>query len=205
MRRTILSIGLVACAAVAPLSTGHAQLTFGGFAGVNFSNLDITNLDPDETTSSRTGFMFGGYVGKHMSRIFTIRIEGYWTKKGADLVSSGTTQGSFMLDYLEFPVILRAQLPLVVVKPAIYAGPAISFKTSCNAEEASSGLSVSCEDAGALLKSTDFSGIVGAGVGVGPVIIDVQYDFSLSNILDEPNTTVEVKNQTWTVRASFGI
>ena len=205
MRSSFLSIGLVACAVAAPLSAGHAQLTFGGFAGVNFANLDITNLDPDEATSSRTGFMFGGYVGKHMSRIFTVRIEGYWTRKGADLVSSGTTQGSFILDYLEFPVILRAQLPLVVVKPAIYAGPAISFKTSCNAEEASSGASVSCDDINVTLKSTDFSGIVGAGVGIGPVIVDVQYDFSLSNILDDPNTTTEVKNETWTVRASFGI
>ena len=205
MRRILLSIGLILAATLAPLSAGHAQLTFGGFAGVNFSNLDITNLDPDEATSSRTGGMFGGYIGTHMGRLFTIRLEGYWTRKGADLTESGNTVGSFKINYIEIPLILRVHIPLVVVKPALYAGPAISFRTSCDVE-ASGGPSVPCADTpGANLKSTDFSGIIGAGVGVGPITLDVQYDFSFSNILDDPTSSTEVKNKTWTVRAAFGI
>ena len=203
MRRILLSMGLILAATLAPLSAGHAQLTFGGFAGVNFSNLDVTNLDPGDALNSRTGGMFGGYVGTHLGRLFTVRIEGYWTRKGADFVSSGTT-GSFKIDYIEVPVILRVHIPLVVVKPALYAGPAISFKTKCTAED-SGGPSMSCEDAGTMFKSTDFSGIIGAGVGIGPVTLDVQYDFSFSDILDVDGSPNEVKNQTWTVRAAFGI
>lgn len=202
MRRIVLSTGLLIAATLAPLSAGHAQLTFGGFAGVNFSNLDVTNLDPGDVLNSRTGGMFGGYIGTHLGRLFTVRLEGYWTRKGTDLVSSGTAE-SFKIDYIEVPLILRVHIPLVVVKPAIYAGPAISFKTKCNVEEGSTTLS--CDDAMVLLKSTDFSGIIGAGVGIGPVTLDVQYDFSFSDITDDPSSIQEVKNQTWTVRAAFGI
>ena len=205
MRRILLSVGLILAATLVPLSAGHAQLTFGAFAGVNFANLDVTNLDPDEATSSRTGGMFGGYIGTHMGRLFTIRLEGYWTRKGADLTESGNTVASFKINYIEVPLLLRVHIPLVIVKPAIYAGPAISFQTSCDLE-ATGGPSVPCADAGVDLKSTDFSGIIGAGVGVGPITLDVQYDFSFSNILDDATSgTTEVKNQTWTVRAAFGI
>ncbi len=197
MRRFIVSGLLAAAAVVAPLSVGQAQLTFGGFAGVNFSDLDVTNLDPDQTINSRTGFMVGGWIGTHLSPLFTVRLEGYWTQKGADLVENGTTVGKFKLSYIEVPLLLRVNLPLVVVKPAIYAGPAVSFETQCDAEEVSSGITAACSDFGLSLKSTDFSGIIGAGVGVG--------DFSLSDLVDEPNATAEAKNQTWTVRAAFGI
>ncbi len=176
MRRILLSAGLIFAATLAPLSAGYAQLTFGGFAGVNFSNLDISALDPNESTSSRTGGMLGGYLGTHLGRLFTVRLEGYWTRKGADLQESGSS--------------------------VIYAGPAISFKTSCTAEDSS--ISASCEDVGVMIKSTDFSGIIGAGIGVGPITIDVQYDRSFSGILDEDGAS-EVKNETWTVRAAFGI
>ena len=205
MRRILVSTGLVLAAVLAPLSGANAQLTFGGFAGVNFSNLDVSNLSVNEVTSSRTGGMFGGYIGTHMGRLFTIRLEGYWTQKGADLVTSGTTTESFKLQYIEVPLILRVNIPLVVIKPSVYAGPAISFQTKCEAEDTASGTSLPCEDAGITLKSTDVSGIIGAGVGIGPITIDVQYDFSFSNILDDPTSTDEVKNQTWTVRAAFGI
>jgi hypothetical protein len=203
MRRILLSIGLILAATLAPLSAGHAQLTFGGFAGVNFSNLDIS--DPAAVPSSRTGGMFGGYIGTHMGRLFTIRLEGYWTRKGADVESSGSPAESFKINYIEVPLILRVHIPLVVIKPALYAGPAISFTTSCDSE-VSGGPSVPCSDAGIDLKSTDFSGIIGAGVGVGPITLDVQYDFSFSNILeDDPTSNTEAKNKTWTVRAAFGI
>ena len=205
MRRILVSTGLVLAAVLAPLSGANAQLTFGGFAGVNFSNLDVSNLSVNEVTSSRTGGMFGGYIGTHMSRLFTIRLEGYWTQKGADLVTSGTTTESFKLQYIEVPLILRVNIPLVVIKPSVYAGPAISFQTKCDAEDTASGTTMPCEDVGITLKSTDVSGIIGAGVGVGPITIDVQYDFSFSNILDDPTPGDEVKNKTWTVRAAFGI
>ncbi len=206
MRRILVSTGLVLAAVLAPLSGANAQLTFGGFAGVNFSNLDISDLSVNEVTSSHTGGMVGGYIGTHMGRLFTIRLEGYWTQKGADLVTSGTTTESFKLQYIEVPLILRVNIPLVVIKPSVYAGPAISFQTKCDAEDTASGTSLPCEDAGITLKSTDVSGIIGAGVGIGPVTLDVQYDFSFSNILeDDPTSTDEVKNQTWTVRAAFGI
>jgi len=198
MRRILLSAGLSLATTLAPLSAGHAQLTFGGFAGVNFSNLDITN--PDEAPSSRTAGMFGGYIGTHLGRLFVVRLEGYWTQKGAE----GTSVGNVKIGYIEVPLILRVNLPLVIVKPALYAGPAISFQTSCDLE-ASGGSGVPCSDVGYDVKSTDLSGIIGAGVGVGPITLDVQYDVSFSNILDDSTSATEVKNQTWTVRAAFGI
>ena len=200
MRRTFLSMGLILAATLAPLSGANAQLTFGGFAGVNFSNLDISDLSVNEVTNSQTGGMFGCYIGTHMGRLFTIRLEGYWTQKGADLVLSAAETESFKLQYIEVPLILRVHIPLVVIKPAIYAGPAISFMTKCTAENTLTGTSLPCEDT---VNSTDVSGIIGAGVGIGPVTLDVQYDFSFSDITDDPMS--EVKNKTWTVRAAFGI
>jgi hypothetical protein len=179
----------------------EAQDTFGGFAGVNFSDIDVDNLSP-ETLESRTGFMVGGWVGKRLGGILTLRLEGYWTQKGADVVG-GAAPTTLKINYIEVPLILRVEIPLIVIKPAIYAGPAIAFKTSCSV--ANQTLVVGCDDPGTnfMVKSTDLSGIIGAGIGLGPIVLDVQYDVSFSDITDDPDQ--EVKNKTWTIRAAFGI
>ena len=201
MLRFISSVLVTVVLLVTAQRDARAQATFGAFAGINFSDVDVSNLSA-ETLESRTGFMVGGWVGKRLGSLFTVRLEGYWTQKGAD-ISGLAAPTSLKINYIEVPLILRLEIPLVVIKPAIYAGPAIGFKTDCKVENQT--LILGCDDPGTnfMVKSTDLSGIIGAGIGLGPVVVDVQYDVSLKNITDDPDQ--EAKNKTWTVRASFGI
>ena len=201
MLRLLSSIVIVVAVLVTAQRDAQAQATFGVFAGVNFSDVDVSNLSAG-TLDSRTGFMLGGWVGKRLGTLFTLRLEGYWTQKGADITGTAAPT-SLKINYIEVPLILRLEIPLVVVKPAIYAGPAIGFKTDCKVENQT--LVLGCDDPGTnfMVKGTDLSGIIGAGIGLGPIVVDVQYDFSLRDITDDPDQ--EAKNKTWTVRAAFGI
>ena len=125
----------------------------------------------------------------------------------ADVVHSGTL-GAFVLSLLVAPALGEADaLELVSAwggdAYAVYAGPAIAFKTRCQVENQT--LVAGCDDPGTnfMVKGTDVSGILGAGLGLGPIAVDVQYDQSFVDITSD--SSQNVKNKTWTVRLAFGL
>jgi hypothetical protein len=204
MRRIVYSSLLALAVVAAPLATADAQLTAGGFVGINSSNISVSNLAAGQSLKSRTGTMVGGWLGFKLIPLFTAQLEAYYTKKGADFEESGQPTTAIKIDYLEIPLLLKLNIPLVVVHPSIYAGVAYSFMASCNAE-VSGAPAVDCNDPGPDLgiKDSDFSGIVGVAVKFGLFKVALQYDQSFNSILDDPNTTA--KNKTWTLLGGIGI
>ena len=85
----------------------------------------------------------------------------------------------------------------------MFAGPAIAFNSTAN-------FTVEEEDVdiGEFVKSTDFGGIVGAGVGfdVGAVdiIVDARYGFSFTEWDDDPVPT-DLKNSGFSLMAGVSI
>ncbi len=196
----ILALGLLAAPATA---AGQTPVDIGAFAGLNSSKLKLSrDLQPGESLESRLGFVGGGFVAVDLGALFAIQAEAAWTQKGADLVAGGST-AAIKLNYIEIPVLLRLQLPLPI-SPFVYAGPAISFKTRCKVEI--SGTELDCDDqlVNLGIKSTDVSGVLGAGVKFGNIIVSLQYDRSFSNIRDSSSTT-ELKNETWSGRVGFAL
>ncbi len=203
--RRIFSTAVIATAVVFTAFTpAQGQMTKGIFAGVNSSTFSITDLSSDESTSSHTGFMAGGWVGLHLGNLIALQLEAFYTQKGSKFNQTGQPTATFKVDYIEIPLLLQVGLPLGALKPHIYAGPAIAFNVSCkiSVDGSESG---KCDEApfDTEVKSTDFSGIIGIGINISRFLIALQYDIGFDNILvDDPT---EVSNQTWTLLAGFGL
>lgn len=211
--RQLVCAGLVAAPVLGTLAAQGAATPlrrFGFTAGVNSSNLGGTDLGDQ---SRRTGFTVGGLLILPLSSEFAIEPEFLYTTKGA--VSNQTepdgtkTSATLKMNYVEVPVLLRLDVaPSGDVRPFVYAGPAISFKASCNIEGTSQGVSISssCDalDAqGAKLKTVDY-GLVGGGgvafnVGGKAFSIGARYDHSLGKISSDD----DAKHRVISVLATF--
>jgi opacity protein-like surface antigen len=196
---------LVTTAALLAVSAPPAQaqlLTYGGYAGLNFSNLDVSQLDPNQIVQSSNGFMLGAWLGVNLSREFTVKLMGYFTQKGAQVSESGGPTGTIRADYFQFPLLIKWNLPIMLLRPHLYAGPAASILsgTGCDVAVLQGTLDCSLD-----LQTADFSAIIGGGVWLGPILLDVQYDIGFSNINADPSSGVSVKNRTWTILVGFGL
>ena len=193
-RSTLASAGLAVVTACGTLAaqagvTPHARI--GIMAGVNSST--VSGSDATDA-SRRTGFMAGVLLVAPLSPAFAIQPEVYFTQKGAKSSDTDFT-ADVKFGYLEVPVLLRYEVPVTGgVKPFLYAGPQVSFKTSCTVDVAAQGAKISedCDaesDNGETFKSVDYGVIVGGGLGfdVGGRMftIGARYDHSLSKLSDD--------------------
>ena len=93
------------------------------------------------------------------------------------------------LDYIEVPVLLKAIIPVQgsTIRPAIYAGPVLSFNTTAKIEGEGGGQTAS-EDVSEFVQSTDFALAFGGGVGflVGmhELGFDIRYILGLKSFDD---------------------
>ena len=105
-----------------------AQVRFGLKSGLNISNLhgkDAVDLD------SRLGFAGGFFISYQTKSIFTIQPELSYTMKGAT-TKIGPVNITLAYDYVEIPILFKFVFRLKDnpgLKPAIFAGPFIAFKT----------------------------------------------------------------------------
>ncbi len=206
MRRVLCTVVIAVAAVFTASTSAQAQLTAGGFAGVNSSTFSISELSSSESTSSQIGFMAGGWVGFHLGGLLTLQVEAFYTQKGSKLEDTGSPTATFKADYIEVPLLLKVGIPLGGLKPNIYAGPAIAFNVNCKIGLEGSP-EANCDDPlfDVEVKSTDLSGIIGVGINLSRFLIAVQYDHGFDNILVDDLSTQEVNNRTWTLLVGFGI
>ncbi len=102
---------------------------FGFESGMNFSTLmgsGANSLSPTGTTSSRLGFVGGGFLSLNFSPAFAIKPELLYEQKGAQI--SGTTT-DLESDYIEIPVLVKIGLGMPGLNPSIIAGPSFDWNT----------------------------------------------------------------------------
>jgi hypothetical protein len=202
----VMSVAL----ALLPLTIVHAQgapmprSRFGITAGINSA---IVVGDDTEDATRQTGLMIGVLNVSPLTPSFSVQTEVLYTMKGAGASEEGADV-AVKLNYLEIPVLGRFEIPASGgVKPFVYAGPAISFKTSCTIEAEFRGnkLSTDCDDEqeSFKVKSVDYSAVIGGGLGFdvrGKMLtIGARYTHGFANIGDEGNA----KNRVISAVASF--
>ncbi len=163
----------------------EAQLAFGVKAGLTYA--DISELEVD----SRTGYAAGVALRFAPASVLTIQPEVMYVAKGAEDIE---------LENIDVPVLLKFDLPLLVVNLYAVAGPYASFNVSCDMPEVIPGVDP-CDD----LEDTDFGGILGAGVRLGGIRglnLEARYQFGVTS-LDSSGATVDPKNKTWFLLAGF--
>src|SRR5690606_4191712 len=111
--------------------------TIGIMAGVNLASLggdDITDVD------NRTGVMGGIYVTFHLTSTFGIQPEAIYSQRGADVGDGVDVDATIKMDYIDIPVLLRFDIPVVgPIQPFFVAGPSFGFQSKCAMEAESEG------------------------------------------------------------------
>ncbi len=204
--KTFLRIALpLALLVAAPL---QAQTTIGVKGGINVANVDTNVEDISDLIDSKTGFVGGGFVTLGLGSLFALQPELLYSQKGFQVDEFGETV-KFNTNYIEIPVLLKAQFKLAMLRPAVYAGPVLSFETGCTVSALE--LSVDCDDEMAGVgerKTNEWGAVFGANLDffLGPVtlILDGRYQLGLTNLADVPDSDDEVKSQVWQFMAGVG-
>ena len=172
---------LAPIALAAALHTSGAQVAdqplpgarWGFTAGLNQSTFAGDGLG---ATSNRHGFVGGVVLVTPFKPSLSTQLEALYSMKGMkSLGSTSNTYATFKLDYVEIPVLLRADATFAsAVKPFAFTGPSFDFRVSCGADVAVNGSesSRSCEEvqsgfssSGSKLRRYDMGWVFGGGLG----------------------------------------
>ncbi len=172
-------------------ATASAQgLQFGVKAGWDRATMAVKDVSGAE---ARNDFAGGLFLTIPATPLVAVQPELLYVPKGAGATVQGGT-GTVKLDYAEVPVLLRLNVPLenASVRPALFAGPFVGFKTTCKVEGTAGGRTASfnCDDPlfqGQMkVKSTDVGATFGGGLefplGGASALVEARYDLGLRTI-----------------------
>lgn len=192
--------------AMTAASSFAANSQFGVKGGVAIQKLGGDDVEGDDV-ESRTGFVGGAYFQTDFSTNFGVRIEGLYFQKGAS-ADSASFDATFKLDYIEFPVLLMANLPVGDTgRLSIFAGPTMGFNMVAEIEGSAGDFSATV-DISDSVASSEFGLTFGAGLGfnVGSVIVGVdgRYGFGLTTVGDGDLEDEDITNEGFAFMASLG-
>ena len=184
--------------------------TVGVMAGVNLSKIggdDITSAD------NRTGLLGGVFVTFHLTNTFGLQPEVLYSQKGASDNSDPSFDATFKLDYIDVPLLLRYDIPVVgPIRPFFVAGPSFGLQVKCEVEASSDGATASADcdriaDSSEIQfqkKTFDLSGVVGAGLdfrlGGTTLMVGARYEHGFSDVVEDASA----RNRTWSIVAGLG-
>jgi len=193
---------------LAPLPVAKRDASWPFAIGVK-GGLSMAGIRGDGTSdwSNRNGFAGGGFFFLPFSDYFGLQAEVLYVTKGAvheEDFNGQPLKTTLDLVYLEIPVLARLTIPTSVrVTPTIFAGPALGLKIKGQQEAEYQGQSTSEEIEG--LKSTDFGLVLGGGLdvdtGYGKILVDLRYEFGLTNILEEG----DIKNGAFLIMGGYSL
>jgi hypothetical protein len=177
--KTILRI--VCIIIVFTCSFSYCQVNMGVLGGLNFSNF-IGSADFERSNN----FTFGGLLEIESNKLFSVLLEPQYLQK-AGTWKMGTLvepfQSDYQLEYIEFPILVRAAFGNYNIKPYIMAGPSVGFLISAYLD-----IWDTRYDARHLIKSTDFSLLFGGGLKYSwhslNLFIDVRYLMGIRKIFE---------------------
>ena len=171
---------LVSFAVFGFVLTSQAQdFKFGVKGGLNLSNINFDSSfgDPD----SRTGYHIG-FVGQlSLAGMFALQPEVLYSAQGVKDLD---------IDYLNIPILFKYKVAKVL---SFEAGP--QFGIVVNDDLKDSGISSD------LIKNSDISAAVGAGVEVSKFFAQIRYNFGFTDVLEN----IDSKNGNFQVSVGYYI
>jgi len=190
---------LVAATMLAAAPLFAEGMMFGIKGGINLANL---TGDDVEDNSMKIGGVGGGFLCYRINEIFAIQPEILFSMKGADFEApAGDTlgmDGSFSLNYIEIPLLLKVNLPTEgKMKPFLYAGPAFGLLMTAKVED------VDVKDD---MKTMDIGILAGAGIGYqmegGTLFFEARYEVGMTSVPDDDD--VDAKNTAISFMVGYG-
>ncbi len=150
------------------ITASNAQIQWGVKAGLNLSKIAPGSLDYSFT--NRSGLNAGFFANMPLCHSLVLQPEIIYSGQGTNETYTGArvygsaTTGSFSLNYINIPILVKYKLPLGLFAEA---GPQIGFLASAK---------VDGNDIKSGFKSTDFSGVLGVGyLSMYKIGVDVRY------------------------------
>ena len=225
MNRSTYALAAALAVAILAASPAHSQVTppgligggvRGGLAVGQLSGDAVDDLDP------RVGFSGGAYVVVRPSLFYGVQLEALYTQTGAELPTDGrapvgdpATQPVVRLDYVEFPVLLRANLPVGRAQPYVVLGASVGVNVLAELDSDDDlGLDDDAVEIDDLVNDTVVNGVVGLGVDLvagrrGAVVLDARYSFGFTDAFDGEALGLgddpEARPGTFTVSLGFGL
>jgi hypothetical protein len=219
IRYKAIPVPALALAAMIVAGSAQAQSPLPGpelgiKAGVNLSDIDTSDL----RSSTRSGFVGGVYMDLP-AFLLHLQVEGLISqqgfKEGAPLAGyQGPNDLEYRTTFVQIPVLLVFALPIPVVSPRAFAGPAFNIPIKSEVK-----LDHDWTDIKADTKNT-WSLILGVGVKAMGLGLDLRYDIGmtaqndrpLGDILDDAfdevsgsNNTQDLKGRTFSLTVSLAL
>jgi len=200
MKRLFLVSSFLFITIILAASKSLAQIpfNFGVKGALNFASATLTDgTNPVPAISSRTAFGFAGVVEYELNSLISLQAEPQYIQKGAKTSATdptfGTVTGTGKFNYFEIPVLVKIGFDAMLIKPYVFAGPAVGFLTSASGESEYQGLTASI-DMKDKTKSTEFSLNFGGGIAypIAPLLSltgDIRYSLGLTNIAKPQSPT----------------
>ncbi|MBL7857499.1 MAG: PorT family protein [Cyclobacteriaceae bacterium] len=176
--------------ALVAISSGafaQAQFSLGLKGGLNFANLDVSNLEG--TYNNRTGYHLGAFALFKFTKI-GIQPEIIFSEQGSKVKDPnlGSVESNF--SYVNVPIILKLY---TVAGINLQVGPQFGFLTSAEFDD---------NNIKDQLKNSDTSLALGAGWDLPfGLSIDARYNLGLKNVSDD--SAYDIKNQVWQVSVGY--
>lgn len=181
------------------ITSATAQnLQFGVSGGIDAARLVLSGATggPLKYKNDLTG---GLSLEAGINNNFGVQLEVNYSRQGTGVVAEdGSTAGSFNLDYVTVPVVIK-----LYGSPRLnfFAGPQVGFLLSAKSKQQNAAE----QDVKDQFKSTDFYAVFGAEYKfANGIFVNARYNLGLSNIVDEdalPDS--EFKNRYFSFRLGY--
>jgi len=208
MRQPFWILALLAAAV-----PSQAETRVGVLGGLSLARIHFSPDEPGTSFETATGFAGGAVVDVGLGKRLALSFEPMYARKGGkftiapdDFFFGEGLTGSFRLDYLELPVLLKVRFGEGSVRPYLLAGPTAAYRLSAKA----SALGETA-DAKELFKEWDFGISAGAGLafpaGKASAFLEARYGLGLANVGEGVQEGESIKNRALLVLAgvTFGV
>jgi hypothetical protein len=190
MNRLRILFALLVC--IMTFQFVNAQASIGLRAGVLISKQTFKNGNLDVNPESKFGLDLALITEFPLNPTVAIAPEFHWLQKGNKIedLGGGIEESAQTFNYLEIPVLLKLTFG---EEPGIFVfgGPSFGYLfTATDKDGDGNNNDIDLED----FNRTEIGAHVGAGLELGPVLIDVRYIAGFTNIANFEADDLEIRN-----------
>ena len=173
-----------------------AQPVTGGVkGGANFSRIAFGELD--ESLDRKTGLVIGAFVSVPMTELFAFQPEILYSNKGGKFEQLDGDEIKTNLNFLQFPLLFRANFAAGTFRPFVAGGPAFGFRTGADIDGPDDNEQNITDE----IEDVEFNGVIGGGLQFGLLSVEFRYDWGFNNL--SVFESAELKTRTMSILVGF--
>lgn len=199
--RTHLMTVVVCLLAGSSMAAAQPAVQGGIFGGPGSTTLTATSDEPVPDFNAKSGMAIGGYLVAPVAGVFAMEPEVLYSLRRAS-VAAGSSESTFKLTSLEFPVLFRFAPVTSGAGVHFVAGPSFNIRLTASQTTTGPG-GTQKEDAGDQARRGEFGFVVGGGVDVARLRLDARYAWGLSSLNTDTSENTHTKSRGFTFLAGL--